>query len=483
LVNLADNSAELDALDGGYTVFGQVLGEGMAVFDEIADLLRCVDVALISAFCGDFPNVPAVNTELALTDDTLVNIIRIGTDDDGDGAIDAMEDAAPVDGDGNDDGIQDSTQQHVASFQTESGGYLTIETLPSTPLASLDILGTTFAITNPATSSVLTDLEFSQGYFGFEITGVAPGGAASVQIGLPPGFVAGNYVNFGPTPDNPASHWYEFRFDGETGAEFNGNQVALHYVDGGRGDADNEVNGVIRASNGGPATLIGDGDGIADAIEDGAPNNGDGNGDGIPDSTQAHVASLPDKHGLYFTVESEPSTALRSLQFLNENFLALVLPAQADTESRLTGLNFAHGFLAFEVLNIPVNGSVDINIILPEGEVPVTYYKYGPTLDDPENHLYEFLYDGETGAEIDGNIVTLHFVDGKRGDGDLAANGVIVDPGAPALRAEIANTNGGGSGGCSVASESQRPLQAGDWLLLLVLLCLYSTMRFRESKY
>ena len=43
------------------------------------------------------------------------------------------------------------------------------------------------------------------------------------------------------------------------------------------------------------------------------------------------------------------------------------------------------------------------------------------------------LIDGETGAQINGNTITLHFVDGARGDDDLEANGQISDPGGPAL--------------------------------------------------
>ncbi len=39
-VNLADNSANLDAQNGGFTVFGRVLGDGMAVMDEVAALPR-----------------------------------------------------------------------------------------------------------------------------------------------------------------------------------------------------------------------------------------------------------------------------------------------------------------------------------------------------------------------------------------------------------------------------------------------------------
>ena len=62
-----------------------------------------------------------------------------------------------------------------------------------------------------------------------------------------------------------------------------------------------------------------------------------------------------------------------------------------------------------------------------------TYYKYGPTPDNPTPHWYEFTYDDETGAEINGNIITLYFVDGLRGDDDIMPNGTIVEPGGPGI--------------------------------------------------
>ncbi|MCK4791774.1 MAG: hypothetical protein KAV87_49030 [Desulfobacteraceae bacterium] len=48
-------------------------------------------------------------------------------------------------------------------------------------------------------------------------------------------------------------------------------------------------------------------------------------------------------------------------------------------------------------------------------------------------HWYEFMYDDftKTGAKIDGNKITLYFVDGERGDDDLEANGIVVDDGGP----------------------------------------------------
>ncbi len=45
------------------------------------------------------------------------------------------------------------------------------------------------------------------------------------------------FRKYGPTPDNTASHWYDFSFDGETGiVGRSGNAITFRYVDGRRGD-------------------------------------------------------------------------------------------------------------------------------------------------------------------------------------------------------------------------------------------------------
>jgi hypothetical protein len=100
------------------------------------------------------------------------------------------------------------------------------------------------------------------------------------------------------------------------------------------------------------------------------------------------------------------------------------------------------------------------------------FYKFGPTPDNPVDHLYEFSFNGETGAEFSGNEVILHFVDGKRGDSDLTKNGIIVDPGTPAIKASNAGASSGGGGGCSLHSGQRHPGNAGDWLLLFALMML-----------
>ncbi len=64
-----------------------------------------------------------------------------------------------------------------------------------------------------------------------------------------------------------------------------------------------------------------------------------------------------------------------------------------------------------------------------------------------------FFFDGTTGAEFNGNVITLHFVDGERGDDDLdATNGIIIDLGGPAI---VGGVGGGGSnGGCFIATAA-----------------------------
>jgi peptidyl-prolyl cis-trans isomerase A (cyclophilin A) len=52
--NLADNSANLDAQNGGFTVFGRVLGSGMAAVDEMVKVPRF-------AYASPFDTVPLRN--------------------------------------------------------------------------------------------------------------------------------------------------------------------------------------------------------------------------------------------------------------------------------------------------------------------------------------------------------------------------------------------------------------------------------------
>jgi parallel beta-helix repeat protein len=167
-----------------------------------------------------------------------------------------------------------------------------------------------------------------------------------------------------------------------------------------------------------------DSDCVSDKVEDGAPNGGDGNKDGVLDSDQDNVASLPNAaDGRYVTLASPHGTQLVDV-------IAIGNPSPGAPPS---GVAFPVGFFEFKVDGITAGGSTTVTLYLPQGVE--TYYKYGPTPDDPSDHSYEFLFDGTTGAEIIGQTVVLHLVDGQRGDDDVTANGVIVEPGGAAMSA------------------------------------------------
>lgn len=212
-----------------------------------------------------------------------------------------------------------------------------------------------------------------------------------------------------------------------------------------------------------------DSDGISDSEEDGHPDGGDGNSDGTPDARQDHVASFADANNNYITMAVDPGMALESVKSVDSTFVFFSSPPAS-----LAGLNFSHGFFSFNISGANAGGAVSMSMTLPAGEAPVSYYKFGPTPDNTAPHWYEFLYDGETGAEISGNVINLHFVDGKRGDSDLdATNGVIADPGGPAVAAPVTGVADSG-GGCSLSGRDTRPGQAGAWWLLLAGLVLLS---------
>ena len=160
-----------------------------------------------------------------------------------------------------------------------------------------------------------------------------------------------------------------------------------------------------------------DSDGIGDQVEDGASNGGDG--DGVPDSEQSNVFSLRNAvDEQYATIRSAAGTNL-----VDVDVAANPSPADAPDEA------FPAGFFGFGVEGLQTANAITVELFFPPGTIITTYWKYGPTNSDPAPHWYEFTFDGTTGAVINGNRVTLHLVDGQRGDDDLTANGEISDDG------------------------------------------------------
>ncbi|MCP3893709.1 MAG: Ig-like domain-containing protein [Bacteroides sp.] len=193
------------------------------------------------------------------------------------------------------------------------------------------------------------------------------------------------------------------------------------------------------------ADLDDDNDGVTDTEEDAATNNGDANQDGIADSQQAHIATLLTLDGTSYAVLEVP--AGKTLH----NCRTMPNPSINDSP---TDLSFPYGFFEFTISNAQSNESVVLKISLPEGVTTDTYYKFGKTPGNTFDHWYEFLFDGDTGAEISDNIIWLHFQDGARGDDIQALDGMILDIGAPTV---LPAKSGGQSsgGGCFINSVAK----------------------------
>lgn len=106
-----------------------------------------------------------------------------------------------------------------------------------------------------------------------------------------------------------------------------------------------------------------------------------------------------------------------------------------------------YGQLSFSATTTP-NGLVTFTLaVLPAH--PIDYVKL------VGGSWLSFTWNGETGAQINGNIVSITIRDNGRGDSDLTP-GVATDPGAPVFAAVIPATG----------ADSRTPLQLAAMLAL-----------------
>jgi hypothetical protein len=357
-------------------------------------------------------------------------------DADGDGAPDLLEAGAPHGGDGNADGIPDGIQNSVASLRGADGTYVTLLAPAGASLSEAAVVA--FAPYVPGEepySTLPDDLNFWFGMLDFTLEGLAAGQAATADLLVHAPHNLTNdyryfdtYFNFTPTAGAPAEHYYEFAFDAAAGvgARITGDRISLDLVDGGLGDADLAADGRVVTSGGwGWHRRDGDGDHTDDAIEDHAPG-GDGNGDGIPDRDQAHVTSLVAADGQFVTVVFPENSTPRFIQFRSAESLNPPPPA---------GVSFPLGLLEFILDGVAPGGLATIELIVPSGSLPTSYYKIGPRPDNPAIEWYDFAFDAATGtgAQFLSDRVVLQFVDNQRGDDNLTRDGWISDPGGPAI--------------------------------------------------
>ena len=193
-----------------------------------------------------------------------------------------------------------------------------------------------------------------------------------------------------------------------------GDEVLLHRHDGDGLLGDVSTRYVVAES------VDQDNDGVDEVVEQ---ILADGNQDGIEDSIQPNVATLPDAiNGLPATLDAGNArlVGVRGIE-----------PQEDRSNNRLP-----LGLFEFQLHDIPIGGIQAVDIHLPENEPVEGWFKEDPAT----GRLYEFFFDGETGAVETDFGYTLYLQDGGRGDEDGVANGVIVDPGGPGFAGSLTIT-------------------------------------------
>ena len=223
-----------------------------------------------------------------------------------------------------------------------------------------------------------------------------------------------------------------------------------------------------------------DGDIVCSETEDLAPG-GDGNGDGTADRYQANVVTILATLGGTATFSADVAMKFDSVGTINKNTALAWLKTFTSPPDQ--SVHFNNGIFTFSMTG--VTGTANRVVTLYDGAAtrPTRYYAYGKTLDNPTDHWYDFSYDSATGtgAEIVGDKIILHFVDGKRGDEDLKEDNSITHTGAQAVVTSTSSTDAQ-SGGCSIASTPSQTMRGGDWIVVSLFLAFVAFVRKRTHR-
>jgi len=179
--------------------------------------------------------------------------VGVFVDGDLDGIGDSEEqgpDGDDTDYDGNSDGQADNQQANVASFKSFNGQQYVTLAVPE-PFLLEDVQAV--ANPDPDAQDAPGEGSYPYGFFNFTITGLNPGDNTVATLYLHEGPEVSNYYKYGPTPA-AVTGWYDFAYDGETGAVISEDTVYLHLTDGMRGDYDISAEGTI-TDPGGPVLI------------------------------------------------------------------------------------------------------------------------------------------------------------------------------------------------------------------------------------
>lgn len=156
----------------------------------------------------------------------------------------------------------------------------------------------------------------------------------------------------------------------------------------------------------------------------------DTDGDGIPDVVEA-VLGVGAEHNPQLAILPDDSGNLTTLLTSNGT-LTDVTPADVDATAP-TGVSIQH-LVGFSIAGLTAGQATTVHMLTHD--TGMSWWRYGQQVAGGSTSWYEWNYNPDTdlGAELitPGEWV-LHLRDGYFGDDDFVSNGVIHDPGGPAV--------------------------------------------------
>ena len=471
-VNLKDNSVDLDTQNGGYTVFAEILGTGMDVFDGIAiqpvfnlttDIHPSFELLpLLGYVSGPVTNdnlvlVKSVNEILSITPDIIYGTVTSGAN---------LQPEIVI----QNTGVDSISIGGIATLNTLSAPYKIVSDFCSNTVLFSGQRCSFIVLFSPEAEGIFTDdfdVEFPDLGINYLITLSGEGGPAVAEADIT---VSHSSVDFDEhdvlysVDDLPYTGVISIRnlgtlsldllaielsLDSDSEFTFDGDCIGISSLAPGAACSINLSYHPMTAGNHTAKLILetsdpdqglfeipifaaadSENDGVDGIVEDASPNNGDGNNDDVLDSRQSDVVSFSDLKGTYVTYAST----------LDQPFMDVLIAEQSVLDENPDNVIIETGVHEFTLDAIASNVIVEIGLMLPANVNPSAYYVYGPTLDNAVPHWYKFDFDGETGVtflgtaiitspsgnKIKRNLVTLKIKNGGRGDSSSIADTQIV---------------------------------------------------------